>query len=203
LGNGLATIYPPEHVELAERIVEAGAVVSELPMTVSPDAKNFLPRNRIIAGVSLGVLVIEAARRSGALTTARVASEYNREVFAVPGRIDSEFSRGTNALIRDQHAKLVMSVDDIIDELGEVSEPLKAMVPAEPDLPLLTSAAMAKLNDDERHVFVALDRQGQSIEVIAEVTERSPSRVASLLLTLQIKGLARQLPGNMFIRSGA
>lgn len=202
LGNGLATIYPPEHAELAGQIIQNGAVISELPMNVSPESKNFLPRNRIIAGMSLGVLVIEAARRSGSLTTARLAIEYNREVFALPGRIDSEFSSGTNLLIRDQSAKLVMGVDDIIDELGEVSEPLRAMAPAEPELPLLASAIMARLNKDERLIFDSLDAQGQSIEVIADVTECTPSRVASILLTLQIKGLARQLPGNMFVRAG-
>jgi DNA processing protein len=132
-----------------------------------------------------------------------LATEYNREVFALPGRIDSEFSQGTNSLIRDQHGKLVMCVDDIIDELGEVSEPLKAMQPQEEELPLLAAAAMAALNDDERQILNALDGQGQSIEVIADSTERPPSKVASLLLNLQLKGLARQLPGNIFLRAGA
>jgi DNA processing protein len=125
LGNGLATIYPPEHRELADRIVENGALISELPMATAPDSSNFLPRNRLIAGLSLGVLVVEAARRSGALSTAARASEYNREVFAVPGRVDSEYSAGTNAVIRDQHAKLVTCADDILDELGEVGESLR------------------------------------------------------------------------------
>lgn len=202
LGNGLSTIYPPEHAELADRIVRSGAIISELPMTASPDSKNFLPRNRIIAGMSLGVLVIEAARRSGSLTTARIASEYNREVFAVPGRIDSEFSWGTNALIRDQHAKLVMGMDDIVDELGDVGDIVKEIVPqAEPTNPLV-AAAIAALTAEEQTVLEALDGQGQSIEAIADGTDRPPGRVASLLVNLQLKGLVRQLPGNQFVRAG-
>jgi len=107
LGNGLASIYPPEHRELADRVTQCGALISELPMATAPHASNFLPRNRVIAGLVLGVIVVEAARRSGALSTAARASEYNREVFAIPGRVDSDYSAGTNALIRDQHAKLV------------------------------------------------------------------------------------------------
>ncbi|MBI4581949.1 MAG: DNA-protecting protein DprA [Planctomycetes bacterium] len=202
LGNGLSTLYPPEHAELAEQISRAGAVISELPMTTSPDAKNFLPRNRVIAGLSLGVLVIEAARRSGSLTTARLAGEYNREVFAVPGRIDSEFSQGTNALIRDQHAKLAGCIDDIIDELGEVGDALKDVVPEVDVEDSLLAAATARLNEEERQILEALDRQGQSLEAIADGTGQPPGRVASLLVTLQLKGLARQLPGNQFVRAG-
>jgi len=198
LGNGLCNIYPPEHRDLAERIVEQGAVISELPMTVSPEAKNFLPRNRLIAGLSLGVLVIEAARRSGALTTARLASEYDREVFALPGRVDTESSLGTNAMIRDQHAKLVLTAEDVIDELGEVGQAIKTEedvatdAVSMPDLPL---------SDDESLVHNALGRQERSIELIADETGRSAAKVASTLITLQLKGLVRQLPGNLFVRS--
>lgn len=198
LGNGLCSIYPPEHRDLAERIVEQGAVISELPMTVSPEAKNFLPRNRLIAGLSLGVLVIEAARRSGALTTARLASEYDREVFALPGRVDTESSLGTNAMIRDQHAKLVLTAEDVIDELGEVGQAIRtdedvaADADRTPDLPL---------SDDESIVHNALGRQERSIELIADETGRSAAKVASTLITLQLKGLVRQLPGNLFVRS--
>ncbi|MBI3835044.1 MAG: DNA-protecting protein DprA [Planctomycetes bacterium] len=121
LGNGLSTIYPEEHAELADQIAQAGAVISELPIDAGPEAKNFPGRNRIIIGLSLGVLVIEAGKRSGALITARLASEYNREIFALPGRIDhSEQNAGSNALIRDGGAKLVTCLEDILDELGDV-----------------------------------------------------------------------------------
>ena len=198
LGNGLCSIYPPEHRDLAERIVEQGAVISELPMTVSPDAKNFLPRNRLIAGLSLGVLVIEAARRSGALTTARLASEYDREVFALPGRVDTESSLGTNAMIRDQHAKLVLTAEDVIDELGEVGQAIKTEEEAATDA---VSMPDLPLNEDESLVHGVLGRQERSIELIADETGRSAAKVASTLITLQLKGLVRQLPGNLFVRS--
>ncbi len=121
LGQGLATIYPPEHESLAADIAKSGAVVSELPVDTIPDAKNFPRRNRIIVGLSLGVIVIEAGERSGALISARLAGEYNREVFALPGRIDCpDVSTGTNSLIRDGKAKLITCLDDVLNELQEV-----------------------------------------------------------------------------------
>jgi len=202
LGNGLSTVYPPEHVGLADQIVQAGALISELPLTTSPDSNHFVPRNRIIAGMSLGVLVVEAARRSGSLRTADFALDYNREVFAIPGRIDSEFSRGTNCLIRDQQAKLVSCVDDVVDELGSVGEIVKTIEPEVTVEESLFAAAAAQLSDQERQILDCLDRQGQSLEVVSELTGQPPSRVASLLVNLQLKGLARQLPGNQFVRAG-
>jgi DNA processing protein len=202
LGNGLGTIYPPEHANLAQQIVQHGALVSSLPMNTAPDASNFVPRNRIIAGMSLGVLVIEAARHSGSLRTADFATDYNREVFAIPGRIDSEFSAGTNALIRDQHAKLISCVDDVFEELGGVGEVVKTVVPDVTVEDTLFTAAVAKLTSEEKHILDALDRQGQSLEVLSETIDQPPSRIASLLVNLQLKGLAKQLPGNQFIRVG-
>lgn len=201
LGHGLATVYPAEHVGLAEEIVQRGALLSELPMSVSPEAKNFLPRNRIIAAMSLGVLVIEAARRSGSLTTARLATEYNRDVFALPGRVDSEFSRGTNCLIRDQQAKLVINADDILDELGDVGEilkPDKQEGASQAKGP--TEAVLNALSETERCVLEALTADPQAMEVLADETELEVAQVASVLLSLQLKGLSRQLPGNVFIR---
>jgi DNA processing protein len=199
LGNGLSTIYPPEHRELADRVAEQGAVISELPMAVSPEAKNFLPRNRLIAGLSLGVLVVEAARRSGSLTTARLATEYDREVFALPGRVDTESSQGTNTLIRDQHAKLVMTAEDIVDELGEVGEALKTQ---EETVSQTETTSQPPLGEDESLIHGVLGRQERSIEAIAVETGQSAAKVASTLITLQLKGLARQLPGNLFVRTG-
>lgn len=204
LGNGLARIYPPEHEELADRIVESGALISALPMNTAPEANNFLPRNRLIAGLSLGVLVVEAARRSGSLSTAARACDYDREVFALPGRVDSDYSTGTNALIRDQHAKLVICADDIIDELGEVGAALREAEAKEAgadeggDL----FAGHANLSEDERAVFDQLTREPQSIETIADAAGLSTAKVAGTLVSLQLKGFARQLPGNAFIRPG-
>jgi DNA processing protein len=201
LGNGLASIYPPEHDELADQIAANGALVSELAMEYSPQSGNFLPRNRLIAGLSLGVLVIEAARRSGSLATARLASEYNREVYALPGRLDSDFSRGTNKLIRDQHAKLVMNTDDIIDELGSVSEALAPNDKKEPTETPSLFDVRSSLNNDEELIYDSLNHEERSIEAIAECTGMSASKVASTLISLQLKNLIRQLPGNVFVRT--
>lgn len=198
LGNGLAAIYPPEHRDLAERIVAGqGALLSELPMETPPTYENFVPRNRVIAGLSLGVIVVEAARKSGALSTARHATEYNREVFALPGHIDSVLSDGTNALIRDQHAKLVCHVKDVFDELGEAGRILwehqgesAAPTPA------------MNLTPAEQQLLAALDGQGLSIEALCETTGLGAGEVAASLITMQLKGLVRQLPGSRFAKAG-
>lgn len=128
MGRGLTEVYPPENGALAAKVLESGAWLTELPMQAAVRAENFPGRNRIIAGLTLGTLIVEAAQRSGALITARLASEYNREVFAVPGRAQDPMSQGTNALIRDGAAKLVTCLEDILDELGEVG---RRMRPAE------------------------------------------------------------------------
>ncbi len=206
LGNGLTHIYPPEHADLAQQISRSGAVVSELPMTASPDKGNFLPRNRLIAGLSLGILVIEAARRSGSLTTARLAIEYDREVFALPGRVDSEFSSGTNGLIRDSHAKLVSGPDDVLEGLGRVGEALRepgANSSPGQETPAPRPVAMPRLSQDEQRIYETLDSQQQPIEAIAEAAGLSIAKVASVLISLQLKGLVRQLPGNLFVRIGS
>lgn len=201
LGNGLTDIYPPEHQQLAEKVAQQGALISELPMTSSPQASNFLPRNRLIAGLSLGVLVIEAARRSGSLTTARLAAEYDREVFALPGRVDSDYSQGTNRLIRDQHAKLVTCVEDIISELGDVGEALGSSSDPTSELGEAASAASG-LTDAEQAVLDTIGHEERTIETIAEMTGQPTAKVAANLVGLQLRALVRQLPGNFFIRAG-
>ncbi len=200
LGNGLATIYPPEHKELAERIAAAGALISELPMRTGPESKNFLPRNRIVAGLSFGVLVIEAARRSGSLTTARLAGEYDREVFALPGRVDSDFSTGTNALIRDGAAKLVIGVEDVLAGLPQhVGDLMLASTPPTPEVP---ATAPGPLAEHEQAIMNALSPDGCSLEGLAEATGQPAHKIAATLVSLQLRGLARQLPGSVFIRAG-
>jgi DNA processing protein len=125
LGNGLTEIYPPENLALAEKLLQNGVWVSELPMKAAVRRENFPSRNRIIAGMTLGTLVIEAPQRSGALITARLASDYNREVFAIPGRLQEPAAEGTNVLIRDGIGKLVTCLEDILDELGEVGKKMR------------------------------------------------------------------------------
>ncbi len=154
LANGLASVYPPEHEELARAVALAGALVSEMPMGQSPLAGLFTQRNRIISGLSLGVVVVEATPRSGSLSTASHAMEQNREVFAVPGPADSLSSRGCHRLIRDG-ARLVETVDDILEELG----PLVREVRTDPDEPPVRHPAELALTDSGT---IALGPPGRS-----------------------------------------
>jgi DNA processing protein len=198
LGNGLAHIYPPEHDKLAARILDGhGALISELPMETAPDSNNFLPRNRLIAGLALGTVIVEAARRSGALSTAKWTSEYDRELFAVPGRVDSVFSDGTNALIRDQHAKLVMHVKDVLDELEHAAIPL---MPHD-DLFAGADDTPPKLSGDERRVYEALSDAQQSLESLCATIDLPIAQINVALTTLQLKRLVTQLPGAVFMRA--
>ncbi len=204
LGNGLGAIYPPEHGELADEIAMSGALLSELEVDIAPDAKNFPPRNRIIVGLSLGVVVIEAGDKSGALITARLASEYNREVFAIPGAIDRPAQNaGSNALIRDGQAKLITSLEDILDELGEVGKILRTDQPPgergqgdHADAPLFAAANLA---DHERAIVEAIASGIEEVGGICASTSLDAGSVTSSLTSLQLRGLIRQLPGNRFV----
>jgi len=201
LGNGLATIYPPEHIELADAISHAGAVVSELPVDASPEAKNFPRRNRIIVGLALGVLIVEAGKRSGALITARLAADYNREVFGIPGRVDQpDHTAGVHRLIRDGHAKLVTCLEDVLDELGDVGEIMRQAAPGASFAPADESAveapASSPLHADEQTVLQALADGLDDADRIHEATGLEPARIATTITSLQLKGLLTRLPGN-------
>ena len=198
LGNGLSEVYPPEHSGLAERVRQSGAIISELPINTPPEAGNFEPRNRIIAGLSLGVLVVEAPQRSGALLTARLATEYNREVFAIPGRIDTLEAAGTNARIRDGEAKLVMGLDDILDELGEVGRmmPFTCAEPAAESAE--SSRPVRRLDPDQQLVLDAIGTEETTVEALADETDLPIPKVMSTLMSLQLCGAVRQLPGQRF-----
>jgi DNA processing protein len=198
LGNGLTTVYPPEHTGLAERVRQSGAVVTELPMNTPPDSGNFEPRNRIIAGLCLGVLVVEAARRSGALLTARLATEYNREVFALPGRIDHAEAAGTNALIRDGEAKLVTCLEDILAELGDAGRVTPfAGVPAAGTAD--AEGGGRTLEPDQQTVWDAMGTEETDVETLADETGLPLPKIMSTLMALQLRGLVRQLPGPRFV----
>lgn len=195
LGSGLAEIYPPEHLDLAERIAKDGAVVSEFLMEMTPRKDNFPRRNRIISGLSLGVVVVEAARNSGALITADFALEQGRELFAVPGQARATTSFGTNALIR-QGAKLVESADDIIEELEKV---IKGHLKAEDkkgSRPLLT----AKLGGLDEKVFNTMTEDPKSIDDIVDEATLAANEILSCLTRLELKGLVSQLPGKLYVR---
>jgi DNA processing protein len=194
---------------LAAEIVERGALISELPMDFQPDAKNFPPRNRMIAGLTLGVLVIEAGKRSGALITARLASEYNREVFALPGRVDQpDRTLGVHKLIRDGQAKLVTCLEDMLDEFKDVGEIMRPDSGGLSESEAVEGAAfektkgpvqIANLAPHERAIYEAVQNGCEAFEDIQETTKLPIWRISSSLTALQLKGLIRQLPGNRFM----
>jgi DNA processing protein len=193
LGCGLDKMYPPENDALAAKIVEAGGcLISELPLGTAPDKRTFPMRNRIVSGLSFGVLVIEAGRQSGALITARQALDQGRQVFAVPGRIDNPLAQGCHRLIKDG-AKLVEGVEDILGEL-EFLIPRESMTPTPRALP-------ANLSGDEEKVYAAIELDETPIDLITQSTGLPSGTVSSTLLRLEMKKLVRQLPGKVFVRT--
>jgi len=213
MGRGLTEIYPPENAALAGKVLESGAWVTELPMEATVRAENFPGRNRIIAGMTLGTLVVEAAQRSGAQITARLASEYNREVFAVPGRVQDPMSIGTNALIRDGAAKLTTCLEDILDELGEVGARLRPPpvadmharredeAPAEPRAPAQPARSL-QLSAAESRVYGVVGYDPLLQDAVLRAAELPPGEVLAALTALELKGLLRRLPGNLVVRRG-
>ena len=192
LGSGLNYIYPPQNRELAEKIADGrGAVITEFPMTVQPDKQTFPMRNRIVAGCSFGLLVVEAGVNSGALITANQSADQGRAIYAIPGRIDNPVALGSNKLIQ-QGAKLVQSAQDILDDMGMLFRD-------EPDL--AAPAAPADLSDGERTVLSTLDGDETHIDTIASRSGLPISVVASTLLALEMRRLVKQLPGSRFVRT--
>ena len=190
LGSGLDVIYPSENRALASEIAKSGAVVSEFPLGTQPDATNFPRRNRIISGMSAGTLVVEAGEKSGALITAQLALEQNREVFAVPGNITSDRSRGTNLLIK-QGAKLVQNVQDILEELRPQLRGL---------LREAQSAPRISMSESEKVVYEILSDEPKHIDDIAAELAQPTGTVLATLLSLELKNLALQLTGKYFVR---
>ena len=204
VGHGLSTLYPSHHRELAERIVQSGCIVSQFPMEMPPLAQNFPQRNEIIAGLSLGVVVVEAPVRSGALITARHAMEQGREVFAVPGPISVRTS-GTHALLRDG-AKLVETVEDILEE---VAPQLRGIVRASTGSARTSFSAHPELVEGEQmgltpealQVFQVVPAgTSAGLDQLVERTNFLPNRLMSLLTELELKGLVRREPGQGFTR---
>jgi DNA processing protein len=240
LGCGLANTYPPENAELAGEIAASGAVVSEFAMEVEPFRDNFPRRNRVISGLSMGVLVIEGALRSGALITAKFANEQGRTVFALPGKIDTPQSKGPHALIRDG-ATLLRGPEDILTELGPAADQLRLAdaareVETDPDGDLIeeereleteaeaddgegapprkrkragpkaandpkpAASSYPGLSPMERKLLDCLSSDERDIDDITAETELSPAEVSAGLLVLEIRRLAKQLPGKRFVR---
>jgi DNA processing protein len=194
LGSGLERIYPAQNKKLFQMISENGAVISELPLDAEPDGFNFPARNRIISGLSLGTVVVEATKKSGSLITARFAAEQNRDVFAVPGSIRSFKSTGTHTLIK-QGAKLVENAKDIIDEFphmlksGTKSIELKKTEPRK---------GVISLSPEELIVFNSLEPYPVHIDELARRIKIDPGKLLGILLKLEIADLAEQSPGKLF-----
>jgi DNA processing protein len=199
LGCGIDRTYPPEHDELRQDVERHGAVVSELPLGAAPHDYHFPRRNRIISGMSLGVLVTEAALQSGSLITARLAADQGREVFALPGFVKAENSRGPNSLIR-QGAKLVETVWDIVEELipqldntftAALKDRLKAAA---------TDRPTAVLDKKELRIIGLLSTQATHIDELILKSGMPAAEVSGSLLGLELRHLIHQLPGNLYIR---
>jgi DNA processing protein len=194
LACGIDVPYPRDTMELREQAVRSGAVISELPPGTPARAPRFIARNRLISGLSLGVVVTEAAERSGALITANIAANQGRQVFAVPGSVNSDLSRGTHALLRDG-ARLAASVQDILDELD--------LTEAEPEavsVQQVEEPSDSGLTGDERAILSALSLQQRHVDDIVHHCQLPVPRTSAGLLMLELKGLVRRLPGNMFMR---
>ncbi|MCX5841700.1 MAG: DNA-processing protein DprA [Deltaproteobacteria bacterium] len=206
LGCGLDVVYPPENEKLFNEISLQGALISEFPFGTPPNAPNFPARNRIISGISLGVVVVEASEKSGSLITARIALEQGREVFAVPGSIDSSGSRGTNKLIK-QGAKLIENVEDILEEiLPQVTREPKSVKPdqrqKQPDdhQKILTSSPAPVLKETEKTVWQVLSQKPVHIDQIITSTGLTAHEVLGILLNLELQGLIEQKPGKTYMR---
>ncbi len=189
-GSGLDLVYPKEHEKLAEKISANGALISEFLLRTKPLAENFPKRNRLISGLCVGVVVVEAPKKSGALLTARYALDQGREVFAIPGNIGSKRSEGTNWLIK-QGASLVSSVEDILSELEDILMITRGKIEEEKFL---------NLSSEEQKIFKLLSLEPSHIDNIAKNGEVSTAQALSVLLSLELKGLVKQLSGKMFVK---
>ena len=191
LGSGIDVIYPRENRALADRIAGSGAIVSEFAPGTTPEPGFFPRRNRIISGLSLGVVIIEARERSGALITARYAADQGREVYAVPGPIDHPGSLGPHRLIQDG-AKLVCDVEDIFEEIPGLGRAVGAAREEGPRV---------NLTPQEEELYGALSDDPVAVDELIARLQWEPSRVLAALFSLEVKGLARQLAGKRFIRN--
>lgn len=194
LGNGLMHHYPPENRKLEEQISENGAVISEFSMNTKPDRQNFPRRNRLISGLSLGVIVIEADEKSGSLITAKYAAEQGRDVFAVPGNIFSKYSRGAHMLLK-QGAGLVETADDIITGIS-VLENFVEKTKKNPGL----IKENKSLSEDAKLIFEAMSFEPVHIDLLSEKLQMPVEKVSAVLLELIINGFVSELPGKMYIR---
>ncbi|MBP0621937.1 DNA-processing protein DprA [Cupriavidus sp. LEh25] len=194
-GTGADRVYPAQNLSLAREVAQRGAIVTEFPLGMRGLAANFPRRNRIIAALARGVLVVEAAARSGSLITARLAADLGREVFAIPGSIHAPLSRGCHLLI-GQGAKLVESVQDVLDELGAPVPPRATTAPDH------DATGKTQLSEPADTLLPALGYDPVTLDVLCERSGQPPETVAPRLLELELAGVAERLPGNLFRRLG-
>ena len=190
LGTGIDVIYPKENKRIFQNIKENGTIITEFPFGTPPEAKNFPIRNRIISGMSKGVLVVEATKRSGSLITASFALQQGREVFAVPGSIESIRSKGTHFLIK-QGAKLVEDIEDILEEFG-----IETKAPSQD----VSTKQNIRLSPIEEKIYNCLSEYPVHIDEIIRNTGIDPAEVLSTLLKMELRGLIRQMPGKLFVK---
>ncbi|MDY6941442.1 MAG: DNA-processing protein DprA [Pseudomonadota bacterium] len=198
-GNGLDTVYPARHRDLAHRLLDDGALVSELPPGTPPAARNFPRRNRIISGLSIGTLVVEAALKSGSLISARLAMEQGREVFAIPGSIHNPLARGCHALIRDG-AKLVETARDILEELAPLLSPdaLQRVGSIVPEAE--TASPEDGLDEEYRQLLACLDFSPTGLDELVARSGLTADKLSSMLLILELEGLVESAPGGRYSR---
>ena len=193
LGHGIDRVYPAKNRSLAHAIAESGALVSEYPIGAPPERHHFPERNRIISGLSLGTFVVEAARKSGSLITARLAAEQGREVFALPGSIHNPLARGCHALIQ-QGAKLVETGNDIVQELS----PLVAHLKQTPLESTPSDGSADAPDDDYKQLFAALDYDPANIDLIAKESGLTIAKLSSMLLLLELQGKVEAHSGGRY-----
>jgi DNA processing protein len=198
LGSGVDVVYPPENRRLAAEVAEAGALVSQFPMGTAPLPHHFPARNRVIAGLSLGTVVVEAAERSGALITARLAGELGREVYAVPGNVSSPGSLGTNSLIQDG-AKLVQGWEDVVAEWPP--EWRRALRPLPASGASTQREAEGTVEPGERAILALLGDEPVAVDAVVERSRLPSSQVSAGLMALELRGLVRRIAGQRYIRN--
>jgi DNA processing protein len=190
LGSSLDNIYPQAHERTAKKMMENGGIISEFPATTEPDHHNFPMRNRVIAGLADAVLVIESAEQGGSMITADLANQYNKDVFAIPGKINDKYSKGCNLLIKTNRAQLVEKAEEICATMGWEDKPV----------PVVQQSLFLEFDEEEKNILSLLNAVDPvSIDKLYNSLNYTPSKVASLLLNLEFKGAIRTIPGKRFI----
>ena len=193
IGHGLDRIYPAAHRPTAVKLLQNGALLTEFLSQTNPDRQNFVQRNRIIAGLCDALIVVESATRGGALITAEIANDYNRDVFAFPGRVTDEWSAGCNALIKNNKASLIESADDLLRFMNWEKQDSTST-------PFIQTALFLDLSEDEQSIVGTLRKNPDGIQLneLAIQMEKPISKISSMLLKMEFKGVVKCLPGNLY-----